>query len=463
MLDPYLPLVRYWTLELLAGMRGFAAAAGRLAPREWERVRAALGIAEDGDMREARSAAAREAAQLGAPGPGAPGLPLARNLEWLANAIGLDTAARRILLFAVLYETSAVLRPVLGALGGFGDQALCVLLARLLALNEDDARIALAPAGPLAASGMVRVASGPGLLPYGRKMRLRPGLADALLTPHAKQAELMRTLLCTSGDRARGPEAAVPAQAGRAAPGAASSPAPAGPYRLGVLNTDVALSSLCDGLKRHARAHLALYGPSGTGKTAFSHWLAEELGRPLLVQDVRDLLHRGRASSGLRLADVFARAGEAGAVMLFDEADALLGARACHGPWAGVQRELLDRMDACEGIVLVASRYDGLLDLAALRRFDLKVRFGYLREEDAWTLFNDLAHSLGLSAETVTPHEVGGLGRLAPGDFAAVRRQSLLHPIRDARDLYRRLRAECAFKPPADGRRAVAYAGGPAQ
>ncbi|WP_369798801.1 AAA family ATPase [Achromobacter sp. DMS1] len=165
----------------------------------------------------------------------------------------------------------------------------------------------------------------------------------------------------------------------------------------------------------------------------------------------------------MRLADVFARAGEAGAVMLFDEADALLGARACHGPWAGVQRELLDHMDACEGIVLVASRYDGLLDLAALRRFDLKVRFGYLREEDAWTLFNDLAHSLGLSAETVTPHEVGGLGRLAPGDFAAVRRQSLLHPIRDARDLYRRLRAECAFKPPADGRRAVAYAGGPAQ
>lgn len=45
------------------------------------------------------------------------------------------------------------------------------------------------------------------------------------------------------------------------------------------INADQPLDGLVDGLRSHAQARLCFYGLPGTGKTAFGHWLAQELGK----------------------------------------------------------------------------------------------------------------------------------------------------------------------------------------
>lgn len=87
------------------------------------------------------------------------------------------------------------------------------------------------------------------------------------------------------------------------------------------------------------------------------------------------------------------------------------------------------------------------LDAASLRRFDLKVKLDYLRPEQAWALLQRHCAELGLAAPG--PDEQARMGRLrqlAPGDFAAVLRQSRFNPLANASALVAGLEAECALK-----------------
>lgn len=105
------------------------------------------------------------------------------------------------------------------------------------------------------------------------------------------------------------------------------------------------------------------------------------------------------------------------------------------------------------GGVFVASTnlIDGL-DQAALRRFDLKVKFGYLQPEQAWQLFLCHVEALGLPVDEHAKESVcKKLTVLTPGDFAAVARQARFRPIKSASDMLALLEAECALKE--DGRR----------
>jgi len=52
------------------------------------------------------------------------------------------------------------------------------------------------------------------------------------------------------------------------------------------LNTPCDLAAVARQLRSVGEARLCLHGPPGTGKTAFGHWLAEELDRPLLAKRV---------------------------------------------------------------------------------------------------------------------------------------------------------------------------------
>jgi hypothetical protein len=87
------------------------------------------------------------------------------------------------------------------------------------------------------------------------------------------------------------------------------------------------------------------------------------------------------------------------------------------------------------------------LDQASLRRFDLKLEFGYLSSENAMRLFEAEAKMLGIDTiENSVRSAVESLNQLAPGDFAAVRRQARFAPILTADDLFDRLRDEVTIK-----------------
>lgn len=93
------------------------------------------------------------------------------------------------------------------------------------------------------------------------------------------------------------------------------------------------------------------------------------------------------------------------------------------------------------------------MDQAALRRFDLKIRLGYLKPEQAWQLFLSQCQALELAVDADLQAQVQAISLLTPGDFAAVQRRHRFHPVRDAGALLQGLREECAVKEGSRARR----------
>ncbi len=87
------------------------------------------------------------------------------------------------------------------------------------------------------------------------------------------------------------------------------------------------------------------------------------------------------------------------------------------------------------------------LDQAAMRRFDLKVKFDFLKPAQASEMLNCYCLQLGLGLPQ--SDAVAGLSRLlalTPGGFAAVVRQNRFRPIKTAATFVVALEAECAVK-----------------
>ncbi|MCX8102757.1 MAG: ATP-binding protein, partial [Geminicoccaceae bacterium] len=148
-----------------------------------------------------------------------------------------------------------------------------------------------------------------------------------------------------------------------------------------------------------------------------------------------------------RLARSFREASKLGAVLMLDEVDSFLrDRRLAQVHWEISQvNELLVQMEAFSGLLIAATNLFAELDAAALRRFDLKVRFDYLRPDQAWGLFRAALRELG--GRSPQPHpwqaRLAELGQLTPGDFAVVvRRQRLLGNRPTPEDLLAALRAE---------------------
>jgi len=220
-------------------------------------------------------------------------------------------------------------------------------------------------------------------------------------------------------------------------------------YRPELLNADCNLIELKAGLMKHGQGRLCLYGPAGTGKTAYGHHLAEAMDRPLLVKRASDLQSKWVGGTEKNLAAMFQEASQEKAVLLLDEADSFLRERKdAERSWEISQvNEMLTQMETFDGVFIASTNLMDCLDAASLRRFDLKIEFRYLKPEGAWALFKDTAASLGFDVEESDRLKLGRVQNLTPGDFANVVRQSRLRPIKSAAQLLDQLKAEIALKP----------------
>ena len=220
-------------------------------------------------------------------------------------------------------------------------------------------------------------------------------------------------------------------------------------YRPELVNTDCDLGPVLGGLREHGSGRICFYGPPGTGKTAYGRHLAQELDRPLLLKRASDLLNAYLGGTEKLLAAMFEEARAEGAVLLLDEADSFLQDRSkAQRSWEVTQvNEMLCQMEAFNGVFIASSNLMDQFDVAALRRFDLKVRFDYLRPEQAWIMFQDAARRLGIETDPILKTKLSSLGILTPGDFATVLRQARMSSPKDAGDLLGRLEAECQVKP----------------
>jgi SpoVK/Ycf46/Vps4 family AAA+-type ATPase len=219
-------------------------------------------------------------------------------------------------------------------------------------------------------------------------------------------------------------------------------------YRLDVLNANRDLVVVLEGLKRTGAARACLYGPSGTGKTAFAHHVAEVLDKPLIVKRASDLQSKWLGETEQNLAHMFEEAAQESAVLLLDEADSFLGDRqGAQRSWEVSQvNELLTQLETFEGVFIASTNLMDTLDQAAIRRFDLKIRFDYMAPGQREVLFRDCMATLGLTVDVESLGVVAGLSRLTPGDYANVMRQDHLDPITSGVIFAERLVLECNLK-----------------
>jgi hypothetical protein len=123
-------------------------------------------------------------------------------------------------------------------------------------------------------------------------------------------------------------------------------------------------------------------GPSGTGKTLAAEILANELQLDLFRIDLSAVVSKYIGETEKNLRRVFDAAEEGGAVLLFDEADALFGKRSevkdSHDRYANVEISyLLQRMEAYRGLAILTTNMKEALDPAFLRRLRFVVQFPF--------------------------------------------------------------------------------------
>ena len=123
-------------------------------------------------------------------------------------------------------------------------------------------------------------------------------------------------------------------------------------------------------------------GTSGTGKTMAAEVLAAELQLDLYCIDLSQVVSKYIGETEKNLRRVFDAAEEGGAILLFDEADALFGKRSevkdSHDRYANIEVSyLLQRMEAYRGLAILTTNMKQSLDTAFLRRIRFVVQFPF--------------------------------------------------------------------------------------
>ncbi|HZF09070.1 MAG TPA: ATP-binding protein [Thermoanaerobaculia bacterium] len=202
-------------------------------------------------------------------------------------------------------------------------------------------------------------------------------------------------------------------------------------------------------------------GPSGTGKTMAAEVLARALCLDLYRIDLSAVVSKYIGETEKNLRRVFDAAEAGGAILLFDEADALFGKRSevkdSHDRYANIEVSyLLQRMEAYRGLAILTTNLKDALDTAFLRRLRFVVHFPFpdaVQRAEIWrrifprqtptealdadklgrlsvaggNIRNIALAAAFLAADDGTPVRMGHLLRAARGEFAKLER-----PLPDA-------------------------------
>ncbi|PZR70618.1 MAG: hypothetical protein DLM73_17455 [Chthoniobacterales bacterium] len=121
-------------------------------------------------------------------------------------------------------------------------------------------------------------------------------------------------------------------------------------------------------------------GASGTGKSMAAEVLANELGLDLYRIDLAAVVNKFIGETEKNLKRLFDAAEKGGAILFFDEADALFGKRTevkdSHDRFANIETNyFLQRLDHYRGLVILATKVKSALDAVFLRRLRFVVNF----------------------------------------------------------------------------------------
>ena len=223
-------------------------------------------------------------------------------------------------------------------------------------------------------------------------------------------------------------------------------------YRPEVVNASENLDELTQSLKAHQNGRLCLYGPPGTGKTAYAHYLAAQCELNVAEYRASDLLSSWVGGTEQNIRAMFRDCNNDKTLLFLDEADSLFRSRehAVRNFEINQVNELLKGLEEYRGVFVASTNLMGELDPAVMRRIDFKIHLGFLKPDQAWLLFQDVADELGftINDEEASYRALSQLSHLTPGDFATISRRSAISRQIDSPDaLIAQLRREVAVKP----------------
>jgi SpoVK/Ycf46/Vps4 family AAA+-type ATPase len=174
-------------------------------------------------------------------------------------------------------------------------------------------------------------------------------------------------------------------------------------------------------------AVVSLYGPPGTGKSACAEAIAHRLGREYLRVSYAQIESRYVGETPKNIVRCFAEARRRDAVLIFDEADSILGRRlsrvtqsADHS--VNVSRSvMLTELDHFDGVVVFTTNFPENYDVAFVRRILAHIRLelpGLAARRDLWKklLPAELPLHPEVTADTLAAESEG----MAGGDIVNV-------------------------------------------
>jgi len=160
-------------------------------------------------------------------------------------------------------------------------------------------------------------------------------------------------------------------------------------------------------------------GPAGTGKTMAAIAMAQSTERQLLRVDLGAVLSKYVGETEKKLQRIFEIASEEGAILLFDEADALFGKRSevkdAHDRYANSDiSTLLRRIEPFEGLAIVTTNLSADIDEDTVSRIDVMVEFPRPGEAARGAMWRKLLDSVklplgdDLDVGVLAKHELSG-------------------------------------------------------
>lgn len=155
-------------------------------------------------------------------------------------------------------------------------------------------------------------------------------------------------------------------------------------------------------------------GESGTGKTMAAEVLANELRLDVYRIDLSAVVSKYIGETERNLRRVFDAAETSGAMLLFDEADALFGKRSevrdSHDRYANIEVSyLLQRMEAYRGVAILTTNMKAALDVAFSRRLSFVVQFQFPDQQQRELIWRNMFPA----ATPVEPLDYAKLARLS--------------------------------------------------
>lgn len=157
-------------------------------------------------------------------------------------------------------------------------------------------------------------------------------------------------------------------------------------YDFKMVNCNYDMKELTKKLKKSKRTDygILLYGVSGSGKSYFGQYLAQELGMPFIKKRADDILAKFVGDTEQNIAAMFKEAREKKAILLLDEADSFLFDRkfAKQDFQTSHTNELLTQMEDHPYPFIMTTNLRDKIDPAANRRFIFKWKFDYMKKDN---------------------------------------------------------------------------------